>query len=77
MAAPNDVQQSVLGKFAGYRVVLQFTTGELLIVPGDDYQLAKVIDTDGHVYGHLEYMSTREHRNRARHRSAVQKRDPE
>ena len=69
MTAPTDLQLEVLEKFDRYRVVMQFTTGELVIAPKGNYRYAKVIDTQGQVYGYVEYMSTRDHRRRSEHRT--------
>ena len=73
MPAPTAVQKAVLEKMQGYRVVLQLTTGEVVIVPGRDYRYAKVIDTDGQVYGYHDFMTTREHRRRTRTRGHSEK----
>ena len=76
MAALNKLQQEILEQFDGYRVVMQFTTGELVIAPGNNYRCAKVIDTGGQVYGYLEYMSARDHRRRSEHRTQPPKTSP-
>jgi hypothetical protein len=69
LAALNEKQQEVFGQFKDHRVVMQFTTGELVIAPGTNYRYAKVIDTTGQVYGYMEYMDTRDHRRRAEQRT--------
>ena len=69
MAALNEKQLEVLKQFDDHRIVMQFTTGELVIAPGKDYRYAKVIDTTGQVYGYVEYMNTREHQRRSKQRT--------
>jgi hypothetical protein len=65
MAAPNNVQRAVLEKMPGYRIIMQWTHGALMVAPNRHYQDVKVIDTDGHVYAFGYYMSIREgHRDR-------------
>lgn len=76
MAALNEIQREIMEQFDRYRVVMQFTTGELVIAPGKDYRYAKVIDTAGQVYGYMEYMDTRNHRRRSEHRTQPLKTSP-
>lgn len=76
MAALNELQKKILEQYDSYRVVMQFTTGELMIAPGRNYRYAKVIDTAGQVYGYLEYMSTRDHRRRSEHSTQPPKNSP-
>lgn len=59
MATPTKFQRAALDKLRGYRVFLQFTTGELAVAPNGEYRFAKVIDTNGHVYAFNRYMATR------------------
>jgi hypothetical protein len=56
MAAPNDVQQAVLKKMPGYRIIMQWTQGALMIAP----------DTDGQVYALSQYLAMREYSSKRR-----------
>ncbi len=62
MAAPNNVQRAVLKSMPGYRIIMQWTQGALMVAPNRHYQDAKVIDTDGQVYTFSHYMFIRDGR---------------
>jgi hypothetical protein len=66
MAAPNDVQQAVLKKMSGYRIIMQWTQGALMIAPDRHYKYTKVIDTDGQVYALSHYLAMREYSSKRR-----------
>jgi hypothetical protein len=59
MATPTRSQEVALRKMRGYRVFLQFTTGEVAVAPGREYKFARVIDVNGHVYSYRRYMASR------------------
>jgi hypothetical protein len=63
MSVPTQVQKNALDQLRDHRVLFQFTTGELTVAPGNEYQLAKVIDLDGQVHPYSWYMALRKQYN--------------
>jgi hypothetical protein len=71
MNALTTAQRSKLKRMHGYRAVVQFQTGAVLVVAADLYDAAKVIDADGKILSFSHYLSHYERRRPAEARDLV------
>jgi hypothetical protein len=76
MAALNEVQRLVLERMQGYRVIMQYTHGAVLVAPPQEYQHTQVIETDGAVCSLERYLDRRKQPSRHRGGVAVQDQRP-
>jgi hypothetical protein len=59
MTGFTDSQEATLKRMLGYRVLLQLMSGELVVAPGNEYQLAKVIDLTGKILPYSVFYAIR------------------
>ena len=62
MITLTEAQRETLGRMPRYRFVAQFVTGAAVVVSGQQYQNACVIDTDGQVFAFSRYLAIQDQR---------------